>query len=283
MPPDPPAPSTAIAWLTHFQDPQVDAAFARLAREAAPWAQAFRVRHDPEDNRARGEDLGDALLITDGEVSAALPRRSMQMSLLGQSISGGFVDLVMMAAMRRLAAYERVWFVEYDVDFSGDWGDFFAAMRGSEADLLGTTIYPRARTEGWFHWTWFDAPEDLPPEAQARGFYPIVRLSQRFAKAYAEELDSAWFGHYEALYTSIALRRGLRVEDIGAEGPMTPPERRGLFYANTDDPGITVGTFRHKPPVASAYYPDDPQRAPKDFLWHPVKTAAGLAAPRWRT
>jgi hypothetical protein len=275
-------PSTAIAWLTHFSDPEVDAAFARLQREAAPWAKAFQVRHVP-DGAEPPPPAADLIVVTDGELSAALPNRHMQMSFLGQTISSGFVDLVMMAAMRRLGDFERVWFVEYDVDFSGDWGDLFSVLAASDADLLGTTLYPRARMAEWFHWTWFSGPDDLAPEHEARGFFPMVRLSRTFAQTYAEQVEAGWFGHYEALYTSIALRGGLKVEDIGGDGPMTPEARRGLFYSNGADPGITVGSFRHKPPVAEAYFPNDPGRAPVNFLWHPVKTAAALAAPKWRT
>jgi hypothetical protein len=275
-------PSTAIAWLTHFNDPEVDAAFGRLKREAAPWAQAFQVRHIP-DGAALPASEPDVLLLTDDELAAALPSRHMQMSFLNQTVSSGFVDLVMIAAMRRLSDFDRVWLMEYDVDFSGDWGDFFAALEGSEADLLGTTLYPRARMPGWNHWNWFSGPDDLAPEHEARGFFPIVRLSRTFADTYAEQVGAGWFGHYEALYTSIALRCGLRVEDIGGEGPMTPEARRGRFYSNGDDPGIMAGSFRYRPPVADAYFPNDAGRSPANFLWHPVKTAAALAAPRWRS
>ena len=74
----------------------------------------------------------------------------------------------------------------------------FAGLSGSEADLLGTTLYPRARMQGWYHWGWFDGPDDLAPEATARGFFPIVRLSRAFAVTYAEQVGAVRFVGAEA-------------------------------------------------------------------------------------
>jgi hypothetical protein len=66
-----------------------------------------------------------------------------------------------------------------------------------------------------------------------RGFFPIVRLSRRFAEAYRAEVTAGWAGHFEALYPTIAVLRSLSDEDIGGTGPFVPEGRRGLWYWNT--------------------------------------------------
>jgi hypothetical protein len=172
------------------------------------------------------------------------------------------------------ARYDSFWFVEYDVDFTGDWGTFFSAMASTEADLLGTTLYPRSQSESWCHWNAFRAPVGLAAEHQVRGFFPIVRLSRQFAHVYRNEIPNGWSGHYEALWPSIALHRKFRIEDIGGTGPFVPPARQGRFYTNSDDPILNAGTFRYRPPVAGKYYPHSAPQIAKDHLCHPVKTVA---------
>jgi hypothetical protein len=110
-----------------------------------------------------------------------------------------------------------------------------------------------------------------------RGFLPVARISRRLAEFYAVEARR-WAGHAEAVLPSAALDAGFSVEDIGGDGPMALPGRRGRNYSFSAarDPGI--GTFRAWPPVAKTYFPMCGPRLPRNYLWHPVKTAAHEAA-----
>lgn len=262
---------TAIVWLSHFDDPEGDAAFARLAREAARWGRVFRFMHLPQQCPA--PDGGDRLSVSDADLEQSMPTRFAEMNRRGGSVCAGFLDLVHLAAMRRLNDFDYAWFIEYDVDFSGSWGAFFSEFHNNAADLLGTTLYPRERQAKWSHWKWFGSPGDECRASEMRGFFPVARFSRRFAQVYAEAVRGGWSGHFEALYPTIALRHGLSAEDIGGEGPMTPQHRRGRLYTNTDAHRINIGTFRYRPPVSSHYFPGCDFGSPA-HLWHPIKTRA---------
>jgi hypothetical protein len=114
------------------------------------------------------------------------------MMLSTGKVNRGYADLLHLALMRRLVRFEWVWMLEYDVDFSRHWGVFFSEFQKSDADLLGTTLYCRDDSSVWGHWPKFCGPGDLPDHNQARGFFPVLRMSQRFAKVYVAERDVGW-------------------------------------------------------------------------------------------
>jgi hypothetical protein len=232
-----------------------------------------------------GADLAGVptVRVGDGDLAATLPPRSVEKTEGGAPLNN-MLDLLHFAVMRRLSTFDHWWLLEYDTDFSADWRAFFSAFEGCQADLLGTTVYPRALDPKWFFWPGFQAPPAVSAAAHVRGFFPVVRLSRRFVDAYAAEVTNGWRGHFEALYPSIALFRGLRVEDIGGDGPFVPEPRRGRFYWNThDDVGLQPGTFRFEPAVSSHYF----SRGNRDFfepdrLWHPIKTHRARTHAPWR-
>jgi hypothetical protein len=265
--------AAAIVWLTYFDDPEADAAFARLSNEASQWGRVIKMRHDPQGSREPGASA--TLSINDGDLAAALPARFDRMQAQGRAVNQGFCDLLHFATVQKLPDFELYWFIEYDVDFSGSWGAFFAEFVECPADLLGTTLYSRSLSERWFHWPWFKSPAEVDERSVTRGFFPVNRLSRRFIEMYAREAER-WEGHWEALFPSIALHAGLAVEDIGGEGPMTPPHRRGRLYSNSN-PHRLEGTFRAYPPVDTHYFPNRGDAEPRNYLWHPIKTEAHQA------
>ena len=131
------------------------------------------------------------------------------------------------------------------------------------------------------HWSWFRSPQDVDPENVVRGFFPVVRLSRRFIEMFSRKAEK-WEGHPEALYPSMALHAGLTLEDMGGDGPMTKPSRRGKVYSNTRAHQIDAGTFRVYPPVDTHYFPNRTEAVPANLLWHPVKTEAHKAKRRRR-
>jgi hypothetical protein len=269
--------STLVLWLTHFDDPEGQAAFARLAREASPWAQVLQVHHS---EAIKSQALqSDIVTIANADLSSSSERRRQQMLQPDGRLAPGRLDCLHMALISRFSGYEHVWFMEYDVDFSGPWANFFSELSASKADLLGTTLWPRIDCQSWPHWKSFRAPAYVPETTHIRGFFPVVRMSQRFAATYAEELATeAWGGHFEALYPTIAVLRGLLIEDIGGEGSLAPATRRNRFYENSrSDPFLESGTFRFRPAVASSYYPSVPPKVPENQLYHPIKTPANSA------
>ena len=184
-------------------------------------------------------------------------------------IEGGYTDLAFIPPMVALLdRYEHVWHVEYDVDFAGHWGDFFARTRGSSADLLSTTIQSRAENPRWRHWRWVKGPNDFPERRQLKTFHPIMRCSKRMIEAYVNEvLSGEWEGHTESLLASIAVYRGFAIEDLG----------RGEVYTNSAlDRHLSPGTFVWLP-WKRAYYHEEPNGFERGFLHHPIKPDPSFA------
>lgn len=276
---------TAIAWLTHFHDPEGQGAFARLASQAAGVGPVVQFR-DGFGHRADDPPF-DIVSLTEAEIAAAAPTRYREWTSLVRrnAYGGGLTDVVMLAIAIRLSDFEHIWIVEADADFTGDWRTFFQAFDREDADLLATNLWPYRASGSWFHWRWFEAPSAAPRRIWTRGFFPVARLSRRFVNAYLEEVPNGWSGHYEALWPTIARHCGLKVADIGGRGPFVPRARRGLWYSSSRNPELDGGTFRYRPPVADRYFPASVPGLPENHLCHPVKTAAwhalaGSAPPR---
>jgi hypothetical protein len=266
---------TAIIWLTHFVDPAAEAAFERLAREAAGFGRVFHVRQyshfvEPPAPASPGE-----ISISDVDVVQAMPKRSQGIDF-ANGIPQGVVDLLHFAVLDKLEKFAYCWFIEYDVDFSGNWQTFFSSFQNCKADLLAATLYPRSMELNWYHWKTYAAPPSVPAQFATRGFFPVFRLSSRFADIYRAEIENAWSGHFEALYPTIARYRKLSVEDIGGSGPFASRERLNLFYFNTvGHVGLFPGTFRFRPLVSKNYYSGPSKDFPiPNKLWHPIKTNA---------
>jgi glycosyltransferase involved in cell wall biosynthesis len=172
------------------------------------------------------------------------------------------------------------WIMEYDVDFSGDWATLFEQFRANPADLLTTTILPRGASAGWFWWRSAAAPPHVRREHMHRAFLPMMRVSNRFARSYAQDMaDPRWSGHYEFIIPTAAISAGLLVEDIGGDGPFCPSERRNRNYRNSPkDWRLSPGTFVWRP-SQDRYFVEAPNAfSEADMLYHPVKADI----PEWR-
>ncbi len=274
------APRTAIVVLTHLRDPEQKQAFARLVREADKYGTVVQVQH-ASGAGTRPAPAG-CLMITDWELAQAAPYRFAQMQKAGLAVARGFVDMLMVAAVRRLPGFDRYWFIEYDVDFSAPWSQFFSRFDRCNADLLCAALHPRHLSEHWVHWSWFGGPADARASGIVRSFLPVARITRRLVEIYAVR-SGRWSGHNEAVLPSVALHAGLSVQDMGGDGPMVLPARRGRLYKFRAQKDAGHATFRAYPHVSRKYFPFSGQRLPREYLWHPVKTAAFRAAKRRQT
>jgi hypothetical protein len=265
------APSQAILFLTHVRSRRVLDHVERLRRDTADLMPLFICA----DERRRRRDT-DPAFRADFSVDQAdwhrlVPARAAKPGF-GSPLTD-YYDLFYLPALMdaRLAAFDAVWFIESDVDFAGDWRDFFEPAMACTADLIGTTIYPRPMQPRWTHWRRFRTPSRLPPETHLRSFLPLARFSRRLIDAYVEEAqDPAWHGQFEAMWPTIAAERGWSIADIGGDGPFRwngPRFYRNTFNKRTLSPGNFV--FR---PVRRAYFREKPEAFTEaGQLYHPVK------------
>ena len=177
---------------------------------------------------------------------------------------------------------KHFWFVEFDVRFTGDWRTLVDKCSQSDADMLGCHLRMREEIPDWDWWPSISNAHD--PQKQlpgVRAFTWATRLSRRALDLLAKRcIEEGWTGHLEALVPSLLYDAGMRIEEIGGEGPFTPKERSGLFYSS--EYGISLpsrngdfglGTNRFGPPLLF-------WGMKKDRIYHPVKSNRRLGAIR---
>ena len=185
---------------------------------------------------------------------------------------------------KELACYEYIWIMENDVDYAGNWGDFFRGKMESRADLIGTWICARWPEDDWHHWSWFHTPPEVSFAHHTRSMLCIARFSRRLLLLYMDAVwNELWQGHPEALFPTIARHNGLTVSDLGA-GEFCPEQWRGKSYHYPWVEGWAKATFLHAPTVQSVYFHEEPTRFREpNLLYHPVKAGWTKAPPRRRS
>ena len=261
----------AVIFLTHFWSPRIARHFKRLKREASPVLPVFLAYSLRSDDDTVPPEVPANFAVSRRDGHRLMPRRMIERAARGDLY--GYIDTMLMPILRTEKArrYRYIWLVEYDVDFAGDWGSFFAGVTTCEADLLATEIRSRSEHPNWYNWPGFSGPASFGPEEQFAAFCPIVRFSQRFLEAYCRDVESgAWTGHFEALYPSIAYSNGLKLADLGGGGRFVPAGWEWRHYMGERHP--SVRTFHYRPPVSDRYFHEDRSRfATADRLYHPIK------------
>ena len=265
LPLNPLATRPAGIFVTHILNDRVERHFERLRRESAPHVD-WRLFHNTFS-------LAD---VAAGR--SFIPRRVVDMRLRQAVGHGhflaGFMDTLLIP-LALLARRRHVWVMEYDVDFSGNWAPFFAQFAGLDADLLTTTLNTPDRDPNWAFWPGAVSP----PGAQGvrtRAFMPVFRASRRFLDLYRRQIATGqWAGHYEFLLPTIARAGGLKVADLGGNGPFVASGLAGRNYRNTpNDPDLGRGSFIFRP-ARNAYFAEAPEQFDlPNLLYHPIKVSA---------
>lgn len=257
--------TTAVLFQTHFFDRWCARAFRRLVAGCPAGFEPLVLIHLPPGAPVPPllEGVPHHVVRTDGLRTPLYPGKCG-----GEGWDlwlGGHTDLIPLHWWRATGRHARVWAIEYDVRFSGDWGRFFAAYEDDPTDFLAPCIVPRMADPAWSNWPSFGGPEPLPEPAQMRAFLPVFRASAALMDRMDAAYRAGWSGHCEATWPTLARAAGLSVADLGGDGPFTPERYRHRFYTSTPlAEFLGPGTFAFKPPLYRTG-----RRA--DMLWHPVK------------
>jgi hypothetical protein len=270
----------AVVFLTHMESEPIYQHFLRLKAETRGLLDVYLAVHDCSGQGAPHSLPADFRIPADGLEQHKFSARYAEKKARGGTFIPGFVDLVYVPIMlsAELAGYSSIWLLEYDVDFAGPWDAFFRPLLSSQADLIGTDLYPKDQCRDWYFWPGIAAPAQLAPENYTRGFFPIARYSRRMLDCYSKEIQSgSWRGHFEALSPTIARHHSLLIEDLGGHGPFTPTALMHKNYISSIE-GSEVGTFVYRPVQHTSYFFAAPERFPRGgYLYHPVKVNLGTA------
>jgi hypothetical protein len=315
----------AILFLTHILSKRVFFHFKRLQDETKGSLSAFFCSHNSSASLAVRVERAfsgfgipsPSLEVNVQSAAVLLPERFAQMQRLGRWYNKGFPDLAYLPAMmsEQLRHYDFIWIVEYDVDYAGNWLKFFSDTMDNDADLLTTYAYPRSENAAWYHWSWFEAPPAVLFKHHTSSFNPVARFSRRLLAAYCRAVKSdGWQGHTEALWPTVALHNGMKICDLGGDGPFCPepwrdkyyynpvvdgwdnhepgrgdmpPEARPFWLSASDESSVPLMsgatsamdkiTFIWSPPVQRCFFHENPSRfRQRNVLYHPVKVAPSL-------
>lgn len=263
-----------IAFICHVWNPSVQAVFERLQREAPPDLDVrFVLSSEAEPASLVGLAPEHLIQVSREDLfRLGYPEKCRT----DQWEMAGNLDLVFLEVFRRQPEYDRYWFIEYDVHWEGRWDVLFERFRGSDADMLATTVlrieqvphklaelsYPRLLMPPGMVWS---------RSQLLKAFLPICRISKAALDALQQAYRDGLGGHYEITVPSIAAHAGLVVEDIGGNGPFVRPQNRNRFYfARGSTSSHSPGSFVFRPAPKVLPY--------RNTLWHPVKPDA---VPLW--
>jgi hypothetical protein len=264
-------PSDAAVIFIHNAPAGLDAHLARFRREAGAVLPVFVAANTTQEQGVPefARRLGVDFFIRPSDRKRVTPSRDALAARSG--ILSTFADRNIFVAARHplLSTYDRIWFLEYDVDFAGDWGSFFADFAGPGPDLLMTRLRTRPDDPRWVHWRWFQAPAEMPVERHIAGMHAIVRMTRPLIDALHIEFEGdKWNGHAESLIPSIAAHSGFSIGDINNTGEFAA-DPKGRHWA-------PVWAFRFKPAIGGRYYATAPRNFLPGRLYHPVKPEKSL-------
>ncbi len=265
----------AVLFLTHFWDEACAAQVGRLRAELGDKYDIFVTGYIASGAKPELPHVVPAIFYREADFDKypEFSHPALQYYFIGGA-----------RFFRDFSGYGHYWLIEYDVRYTGNWGDLFAELDDPAVDLYGTVIQTKTENQAWHHWAGLACGNDVIEDGgYVKVFPPLMRVSNAAFRAILAAYARGWHGSYEALWPTALARAGLRIEDIGAFGAFTPPARRGRHYTCAAlDSHLTPGSFVFRPSVQEHEVAPAPP-----LLWHPVKPASRQAsipvkAPGWR-
>ena len=260
----------AILFFSHVFDRTSLGHLRKLRTESADYGTFF-IHAD-----ARGQnpvDLNEQVVRFDFETI-----RKQYPGALGDTLIPGNCHLVLLDFFRRHPQFDYYWVIEYDVAFTGHWGDVFSAFADNEADFVASHLRSYDEEPDWAWWSTLQAPEGRTvPVQRIRAFCPIQRVSRRALQELQLMVQEGWTGHFECLVPTLLRFRDYSLVDLGGDGSFVPSGFKNRFYTSISwrDGRLKFGSMRFRPPFASS------SLSRSGTLYHPVKSAP-LAMERVR-
>ena len=166
--------------------------------------------------------------------------------------------------------YQFYWFIEYDVEFTGDWSVLMndCSVNLSDYDFLSCHIERLDENKNKY-WPWWHRSNDVGFELKdcIKGFNPICRFSNA-ALSYLDQYQKMGYSaHSEVLITTCLHHAGFRIGDFGGRGEFVPEGYENRYYIPYQS-GTNDGTMRYRP----LYTPKEiGGTGLRNKLFHPLK------------
>jgi len=176
----------------------------------------------------------------------------------------GNCDLIALLFRKAEPHFEQYWFIEDDVEYSGDVHQLFNSLTGRNGDLLATHL--AHGHDDWAYSSMLRSPDGKTRPADTwLVFLTFFRISGTALDTIDRYYRDGWSGHSENMWATILKHAGMRVVDIGGNGTYVADEDRNKHYYGLPNNGFTKnGSFGTMDIRLFA-------GRRKDVLWHPVK------------
>ncbi|MBV9250252.1 MAG: hypothetical protein JO227_13535 [Acetobacteraceae bacterium] len=263
-------PRKAVVLQTHFIDRPVEKLFASIRRDLPPGYDTFILMH-VAPGTPKPAALNSAIphhFVTTTEIRNPAYFAKSAGGEEWRVWRGGHTDLIALHFFNAHPEYDRYWFIEYDVRFSGPWSELFTSFESDPADFISCNMRRATTDPDWMHWPSLRTPAgtgELSATDRLASFMPIFRVSRRALATVDRAYREGWSGHCEVTWATIMHRAGLRLRDFGGDGEFVALGNRNRFYTNTlHDKDLAPGSLVFRPARAMVGFR-------RNRLWHPVK------------
>lgn len=183
----------------------------------------------------------------------------------------GNSDLITILFRKLQPQYRHYWFLEDDIEYTGDPAVLFDDLCPREADLLATHLAP-----GYDEWAYASARRTpgCDPDDNWLVFLPFYRVSADALDTIDAYYHKGWTGHHENMWATILIHAGRKIVDIGGQGDYVAEGDRNRHYyghpADRFDKNGSFGTMDIRLWAGRR----------KNVLYHPVKPFAAWARQR---
>ena len=136
------AKSDVIVFLVHVFDAEIERRFLKLKQECSDICDVVLLAE-------RGLNI-PASVAPFAQFFDFDALKQIAQSVIGNKIIPGNAHLRGIDYCRRYPGYRFYWFVEYDVIYTGHWGEFIASFANDPSDLLASHVRVLADEPDWF-------------------------------------------------------------------------------------------------------------------------------------
>ena len=197
---------TVILFCCHFLSPEIEKEFSRLKKCCGSDFDVVLSYDCSRDPDRISSDFSSHLFTVDQikKMGYGFPVQED----IWQHAEYPIIDYYL-----RKPQYDFYWRIEYDVQFGGDWGDFFRHFLDNKADLLGTYIKTYKDEPNWYWWNKMNLQVNRD---YLRGmFFPVARFSRRALAFLDQKYRAGALGYCEIIVPTLLNMERMNIEDIG--------------------------------------------------------------------
>lgn len=139
----------------------------------------------------------------------------------------------LMEFYKKNKCYDRYWFIEWDVKYTGNWQHLFKKLEKDTSEFISSHIR-KYSTEERYKWWSFDGKKRIKNRNKIRSFNPIFRISKNALEIIHEKHKKGLIGHNEVVIPTILKCNGYNISDLGGHGSFVPEKRINSNYLEND-------------------------------------------------